>query len=103
MTATTVSVMIVQRAYCQSAEISDGNDLVIAPHQHPVTVVASPMAGWTEKSTTANQAKCVNMMCEKHQIDLPPDQVTGHLQIRFPELFAETWFYVNGFLVAHRT
>jgi len=31
MTAANVSVMIVQRAYYQSAGISDGNDLVIAP------------------------------------------------------------------------
>ena len=65
MTAATVSVMIVQHAYCQLAGISDGNDLVIAPHQQPVTVVASPMAGPTEKSAAADLAKYVTRMCGK--------------------------------------
>ena len=65
MTATTVSVMIVQHAYCQLAGISDGHDLVIAPHQQPVTVVASPMAGPTEKSAAADLAKYVTRKCGK--------------------------------------
>jgi len=42
-------------------------------------------------------------MWSKTQIDLQPDQMTGHLHVRFPGLFAETWLYVNGFLIAHRT
>jgi len=61
------------------------------------------MAGWTEKSTAADRTECVTMMCGKHQIDLQPDPMTGHLHVRFPGFFAETWLYVNGFLVAHRT
>jgi hypothetical protein len=35
-------------------------------------------------------------------VELPADAVKGKVHLRFPGLFNECWFYVNGYLVKHR-
>ena len=38
----------------------------------------------------------------KTPLELTASQVKGPVHLRFPGLFAESWLYVNGYLIAHR-